>query len=287
MPDKEFTYDSIEVTCADLKIIFITDDKTTVTGTTDVHMHSFWEFFYLHEGTLTVTGDTEKYVLHKNQGLIIPPNIYHNSESNSNVLKKSIFFTFEKIKSSESDQLFNTINSAFMSGFHLVNDPDSFIDRLLSLILEGYDDKTFAKIWRIRSNISELIFCLYDSIKNAVTSCISDKTEQNSYWVYKYAIDRLLDIYYMTDISLEQLGEKLYLSPQTVARIISSAYGKSFNELKLELKMRNAKRMLKETSLSVNEIGKKTGYTTQRGFLAAFSKYEGCTPSEYRKQTKQ
>lgn len=99
----------------------------------------------------------------------------------------------------------------------------------------------------------------------------------------KYAIDRLLDIHYMNDISLTFLSEKLFVSPQNITKIISAAYGKSFNELKQELKMRNAKKMLRETKLSAGEIGERIGYTTKRGFFSAFLKYEGCTPGEYRK----
>ena len=82
-------------------------------------------------------------------------------------------------------------------------------------------------------------------------------------------------------------SEKLFVSPKTITRIIASAYGKSFNELKIELRMRNAQKMLKDTELSVSEIGEKVGYTTQRGFFSAFQKYSCCTPGEYRKKNKE
>ena len=42
--------------------------------------------------------------------------------------------------------------------------------------------------------------------------------------------------------------------------------------------------MLQETTHNVNDIGRMNDYTTSRGFLAAFFKYEGCTPSEYREK---
>ena len=108
--------------------------------------------------------------------------------------------------------------------------------------------------------------------------------EKNCYWVYKYEIDRLVDAYYTNDVSLDLLSEKLFISTQSIKRIIMSVYGKTFNELKLELKMRNAKRLLRETNMTINEIAKETGYSTTRGFLTAFSKYEGMTPTRYRNE---
>lgn len=282
MENQEFDYNFIEVVCSDLKIIFITDEKTTVTGHSDIHMHSFWELFFLQEGNLTVTVDAQRYELSKNQAFIIPPGVYHSTKSDSNVVKTSVFFAFEKVKSQEEEKLFEKVHGAFCGcGFYKVD--DAYVGRILELILENNSADKAGKVWRIKANVTELVFRLYDRVNEENLLRLDSPLNQNAYWVYKYAIDRLLDLHYMNDISLEALSEKLFVSPQTVTRVISSAYGKSFNELKLELKMRNAKKMLRETQLSVNEIGNRIGYTSSRGFLSAFLKYEGCTPSEYRK----
>ncbi len=279
---KDFDYNFVEIPCADLKIVFISDEKTDVTGHTDIHMHSFWELFFVQEGALSIECETASYKLHENQALIIPPNVYHNSKPLPHAVKKSIFFTFEKRKSSNEEQLFNEVYSVFDGcGFHKIED-GSYIGILLGMILENlFTDKT-GKLWRIRANVTELIFHIFDSIKNGATHTRGNTLKQNTYWVYKYEIDRLLDSYYTNDVSLDLLSEKLFISPQSITRIISAVYGKSFNELKLELKMRNAKRLLRETELNIADIAREIGYSSVRGFLSAFQKYESCTPSEYR-----
>ncbi len=283
----DFQYDSMEAVCSDLKIVFITDEKMAATGTTSVHMHSFWEVFCLFEGKLTVTGEKESFELSEGDFLIVPPNVYHSSHSSETVVKRSVFFTFEKVKRKEDDEpLFAKIHAAFAGRFHFLKN-DGYTRTLLSRILEGYRGDAVGQKYRIRASIAELIFHFYDTMKNESLSFVDEETLQSSYWVYKYAIDRLLDIYYMTDISLQDLAGKIYASPKSIARIISSAYGKSFNELKLELKMRNAKKMLRETDLTVSAIAERSGYTTQRGFLAAFAKYQGMTPREYRKRKRE
>jgi two-component system response regulator YesN len=136
----------------------------------------------------------------------------------------------------------------------------------------------------VKSKVTDLIIHLYDTISPYVHINTPIALEKNCYWVYKYEIDRLVDAYYTNDVSLDLLSEKLFISTQSIKRIIMSVYGKTFNELKLELKMRNAKRLLQETNMNISEIAKETGYSTTRGFLAAFSKYEGITPTQYRKR---
>ncbi|MBE7030512.1 MAG: helix-turn-helix transcriptional regulator [Ruminococcaceae bacterium] len=285
--NKLFEFEPTEVVCDDLKIIFITDEKMEETGNTDVHMHSFWEMFYVHEGTLIVDGEQERFVLKENESIIIPPNTYHNTLSTQDVSKKSVFFTFEKAKPSKDEALFEKVHAAFSRcGFYRPEN-GGYIGTLLGSVLEYHAGEKIGKTWRMRAGITELIFALYDSISGKEFAGDTPLRENSTYWAYKYAIDRLLDINYTGDISLDFLSRKLFLSPQNITRIISSAYGKSFHELKLELKMRNAKKMLEETNLSVAKIGEKIGYSSMRGFLTAFLKYEGCTPSEYRERSKE
>lgn len=285
MKSQVFNCNSIEVVCSDLKIVFITDETTRRPGYSNVHMHSFWELFYLQDGKLTVKSEGEEYCISKNQMIIIPPNCYHSTSSDMEVLKKSVFFTFEKVKTEEKEKLYDKVTKAFMGcGFFKIDD-SGYAGVLLDMVLDSCFSEKIGKEWRVRANVTELIFALYDIIKEGNTSVSDYEIRPNTYWVYKYAIDRLLDKNYMTDISLDTLSEKLFVSPKTITRIIASAYGKSFNELKLELRVRNAKKLLKETNLSVNEIGELVGYNTARGFFSAFQKYVGTTPGEYRKNS--
>ncbi len=281
---RDFDYDFVEIESGNTKIVFISDEKTDVVRPTDIHMHSFWELFYVQSGKLTVKTENSSYTLIDNQALIIPPKTYHNTLPETNTIKKSIFFTFERIKSKSEDGLFEKLYGLFNScGFYGLNDDGSIV-RMLENIINDLKDYNCLQELRLKSKVTDLILHLYDTILPNVSLSTVTPSEKSTYWIYKYEIDRLVDAYYTNDVSLDLLSEKLYISTQSIKRIIMSVYGKTFNELKLELKMRNAKRLLTESDLNVSEIAKETGYSTTRGFLAAFSKYEGCTPSQYRKR---
>ena len=280
---KDFDYDFVEIESGDAKIVFISDYKTDVARPTDIHMHSFWELFYVQSGKFTIKTEQTSYTLLGGQALIIPPRVYHNSVPQENTVKKSVFFSFEKLKSKEDEGLFEKLYSLFKScDFYKFND-DGSIDKMLCEIINQLKATDSLKDLRVKAKVADLIIHLYDMISNNVDIKISTVFEKSCYWVYKYEIDRLVDAYYTNDVSLDLLSEKLYISTQSIKRIIMSVYGKTFNELKLELKMRNAKRLLRETDMNISEIAKETGYSTTRGFLTAFSKYEGITPTQYRK----
>ena len=47
--------------------------------------------------------------------------------------------------------------------------------------------------------------------------------------------------------------------------------------------MKEAKELLFETDLKVNEISAKVGYDNEKHFMKSFKAYVGVSPSEYRK----
>ena len=92
MQGKDFAYESTEILAGDARIVFITDENTSLPGETGVHMHAFWELMYLTRGSLTVFGETERFTLSENEGLILPPGVYHSSLSHPEDEKNSVFF---------------------------------------------------------------------------------------------------------------------------------------------------------------------------------------------------
>ena len=280
--ERDFDYDYSEIESDGTRIVFISDEKTDVVRPTDIHMHSFWELFYVQSGKMSISTESGKYHLTDNEALIIPPKSYHNSTPEENTVKRSIFFTFENTSEEGSSGLFSALYGAFSKcGFYKIGN-DNEIGRLLYPILENIKDNKQGKNLRIKSGVIDLIFYLYDILDEKFKEKCEVPNKKRAYWVYKYEIDRLIDAYYTNAVTLELLSEKLFISTQSIKRIIASVYGKGFNELKLELKMRNAKRLLRETDMNVSEIASVTGYSTTRGFLSAFLKYEGITPTQYR-----
>ncbi|WP_020617420.1 helix-turn-helix domain-containing protein [Paenibacillus daejeonensis] len=86
-----------------------------------------------------------------------------------------------------------------------------------------------------------------------------------------------------TDISLDHLSDRFGLSPRLVSKLFKAATGERFVDFVMELRMTEAKRLLRETELPVQEISEQVGYTQVISFIRSFKKLTGTTPGEYRK----
>lgn len=84
-------------------------------------------------------------------------------------------------------------------------------------------------------------------------------------------------------ISMEELCETAGVSKQHLCRLFRSALSARPMEYIAKRRIQEAKRLLSETELSVEQIAEQTGFCTGSYFTKLFRRYEGLTPSQFRK----
>jgi len=72
------------------------------------------------------------------------------------------------------------------------------------------------------------------------------------------------------------------MNKSTLSRKFSQSTGKKFRDTLQEIRIREAKRLLKETTASLEEVSRLAGYSHQTYFNAKFKAATGFTPSMYR-----
>ncbi|MEH7123839.1 helix-turn-helix domain-containing protein [Bacillus sp. JJ1773] len=82
--------------------------------------------------------------------------------------------------------------------------------------------------------------------------------------------------------NLAACAEALRINKSTLSRRFSMESGISFRDLLHQVRIREAKRLLQETNLPLEEVARLTGYSHQTYFNSKFKQYESCTPSAYR-----
>lgn len=92
-----------------------------------------------------------------------------------------------------------------------------------------------------------------------------------------------LEKHYMEEITLESVAEKYYFNSSYFSTIFKNYFDKSFSNYLIELRMKNAKRLLAVSEYKIKEIALKVGYRDANYFIRAFKKFYGYTPEEYRK----
>ncbi len=282
---EEFHFHMTEVLSSDMKAIVVSDRQDMLLDENVIHMHSFWELVYVFKGAVAVSLDRQSYVVNRNEALLIPPFLYHQVKMEEGTQASRILFSFEKMKCQGENLIFDEIYSSFPAR-DVFRAENVYIGELLKKLFRNQETDKPGRESRVQASIVELIFSLYDLLKPEQFEGFDSSFPQFGYWEYRCAVEMLLCRHYMTDISQEDLCNRIGISTPSLTRVLSMVYGQSFGNLKLEMKIRNAKRLILETNLSIGEIGKQCGYTSARGFLIAFRRSEHCTPSEYRKKMK-
>ena len=92
-----------------------------------------------------------------------------------------------------------------------------------------------------------------------------------------------IEVHFSEDITLELLAELTGVSLQHFCRVFRAQTGMRPMEYLARKRVSEAKRLLGSTDCSVAEIARLTGYRDPTYFGAVFRRYEGTTPTEYRR----
>ena len=84
--------------------------------------------------------------------------------------------------------------------------------------------------------------------------------------------------------SLNSVAEHFHYEPSYLGKQIKAATGKNYTEMIRELRIAEAKRLLRSTNLSMEEVAEQVGYTGRVHFFRSFRKVLGLTPGDYRKK---
>lgn len=87
-------------------------------------------------------------------------------------------------------------------------------------------------------------------------------------------------------LSLEETAKHCNLSPFYFSKIFKENKNQNFIHYLTEIRITEAKRLLKETDLSMKEISYKIGYKDPNYFTKVFKRIENCSPTELRSNKK-
>jgi len=84
--------------------------------------------------------------------------------------------------------------------------------------------------------------------------------------------------------SITQLTNVFHINRTTLSNKFIEATGMSIIDYLVKLRIKVASMLLRDTHLSISEVGYRVGFNSNTYFLRTYRKYVGCTPFEYRKK---
>lgn len=95
-------------------------------------------------------------------------------------------------------------------------------------------------------------------------------------------IKSYIEANYRENLSLKSIAKKFYMNPVYLGQLFKKTYGVYFNDFLLNIRVQEAKKLLRKTDLRVYEIASYVGFSNADYFATQFEKVEGKTPTEYK-----
>lgn len=120
---------------------------------------------------------------------------------------------------------------------------------------------------------------------NELTDIIFNLQKQNHDETTSHIIIKLkeyINQHLNEDVTLVKLADQVMLNPYYISRLFKQETGVNLSEYIYEKKVLQAKTLLTDQSIKIQEISKLLGFETSSYFARFFKKYTGRTPQEFR-----
>lgn len=257
------------------------------------HEHEFFEILCLYDGTADTTIQGIRHTLHTGDICIIPPHTRHSigifdDSIAFNILVRSSTFQSTFFQSLTADsalaQFFAHVLYRKTEGnyliFHTGDDP-RILEMLENLYIEYLGHEKYSYTF-LNSLLILFWAILLRYHENDIESILTRDTSGNSVT----EILNYLNQNYQT-VTLSDTAEHFGYSTSHFSTLVKESTGRTFLQIIREIKLNQACRALRETTLSNHAICELVGYDSPEHFMRTFKKAYGMTPGEYRRKNKE
>ena len=229
----------------------------------------FWVIEYISSGMGSIEMNGKVYYPQKGDVYLLPPGSRHCYYSDA---KEPWIKTFVNFRGAVADSLASAYH---MKGVVLFQDVDQEAAERFFQIYAMMQDRNLEDayvVFKTEILIHEIFHILGQEVKS--TKGISDEMEK---------IKDYLETHVSASVTIDELSALIYRSPDYLIRHFREEFGMTPYKYFIEKKMEAAKTMLRDTTLSVKEIGEQVGYEDAHYFSNVFRKESGMPPLRDRK----
>jgi len=243
------------------------------------HSNTSYEIHYAERGAGTVTIDGETHPVTADTLYITGPRVVHAQASppETPVTEYCLYLDCRRVSAAPGDPFALFIDTAFWMG----RDEGRVYPLLKRLIEENR---------RPQPDTPEMSETLLKQLIITLTRIYRSQRPSKPVHSPAPALTRagLMPIiedaffYRYRTLTLDDLARLLNLSARQTQRLIKQNFGKTFSQKLAEARMAAASQYLLNTDLSVTEISERAGFSSIEHFSAAFRRFTGMSPRQYR-----
>ncbi|MDC3415927.1 response regulator transcription factor [Aquibacillus salsiterrae] len=100
-------------------------------------------------------------------------------------------------------------------------------------------------------------------------------------------IKKYIDTNFRENLTLKGIAKEFYMNPVYMGQLFKNTFGIYFKDYFLQVRMNEAKKMLRQTDMKIYEVAESVGFTNPDYFVIQFEKLVGMSPSKYRNKVKE
>ena len=164
-----------------------------------------------------------------------------------------------------------------------------FVDRINDTVYDLAENKENKDNVRKRAiaiyencrTVHELESSLYEFVTELMENCLSKKKSNIN--IYVQQTQEYLTNHYAEKISLETVAYQLKISPTHLSTIFKKETGIGFNQYLINVRIEEAKKLLRSSKYNLNEVANAVGYNDAGYFSIVFKKETKISPGEFRR----
>lgn len=233
------------------------------------HCHNHFEIYFITKGTCCYFIENKIYHLQPGDIILIPEGVMHNTEYQNTTYSR-------KLISCSRYFIPGSVNPKLPELMHLYRNPN-IIDEINAIF-----DKIEAE-YASRDELSEDIFKCYTNMLFFLLArnpnlCIPQDDE-------KHYIDDTIEFLqsnYASDITLEKMAARYFVSAEHFSRVFKKKVGFNFKEYINLLRLQKAESMLRQmNAATITEVAESCGFNDSNYFSVQFKKLYGISPKRF------
>lgn len=249
------------------------------------HYHDCYELYYLYSGERYYFIKDKTYHVESGAFVLIKPYEIHCTANFAQHGYDRLLINFKKdylekfLIATTNTNLFE----CFDKNIHTIMlnpQQQHFAELILENMLQEYHPESISENDYLKTSLMQLLMFIGkhrsssgDNIFNYVNSTHKTISEITGY----------INNHYYEDITLASISEYFYISPCYFSRIFKKLSGLSFTEYLNNVRIKEARKLLYKTDMSIGEVAEATGFKSNTHFDRVFKNIMGISPLNYKK----
>ena len=253
-----------------------------------MHIHTHSEIVVCHSDRAELVTPIGEVPLYKGDAVLIPHDYPHTMKNSRDTMRvwDALPFHCARVERGSSNDLWRKYKALLTSDTPLIfRGIGELAEDIRSLATTEIGSDSVASVLKLALLFDRLSEKKYEKL----SSVLSSGEEKSSILPDDTRLDIINEIVstrYTDNIDVNRVCADLYVSRRHLDRIVKKRFGATMRELINDNRLDLSRKILKDTSDSIEKISFTVGFTSKDSFHRAFVKKYGISPTEYRKQVK-